>query len=73
MNKIHAFMIRHLRLIMKIKWQDKMTNIEVLKQPGLPSMENLLIRNNLCWTPFEDANYSRSYHNDNDHVSARKT
>ena len=47
---INAFMMRHLRSIMKIKWQDKVTNIKVLKWAGLPSMEDLLIRKNLCWT-----------------------
>ena len=49
-KKLHAFMMRHLWLIMKIKWQDKLTNIKVLKRTGLPSMEDLLIRNNLRWT-----------------------
>ena len=46
-KKLHAFMMRHLRLIMKIRWQDKVTNIKVLKRAGLPSMEDLLIRKNL--------------------------
>ena len=35
---------------MKIRWQDKVTNIRVLKRAGLPSMEDLLIRKNLRWT-----------------------
>ena len=44
-------MMRHLRAIMKISWQDKVTNIEpVLQRVGLPSMEDLLIRKNLLWT-----------------------
>ena len=34
----------------KIRWQDKVTNIKVLKRAGLPSMEDLLIRKNLRWT-----------------------
>ena len=46
-KKLPAFMMRHLRSIMKIRWQDKVTNIKVLKRPGLPSMEDLLIRKNL--------------------------
>ena len=50
MKKLHAFMMRHLRSIMKIRWQDKVTNIKVLKRAGLPSMEDLLIRKNLRWT-----------------------
>ena len=49
-KKLHAFMMRHLRSIMKIRWQDKVTNIKVLKRAGLPSMEDLLIRKNLRWT-----------------------
>ena len=49
-KKLHAFMMRHLRSIMKIIWQDKVTNIQVLKREGLPPMEYLLIRNNLRWT-----------------------
>ena len=50
MKKLHAFMMRHLRSIMKIRWQDKVTNIKVLKRAGFPSMEDLFIRNNLRWT-----------------------
>ena len=49
-KKLHAFMMRHLRAIMKISWQDKVTQIEVLQRVGLPSMEDLLIRKNLRWT-----------------------
>ena len=29
---------------------DKVTNKDILEQTGLPSMEDLLIRNNLWWT-----------------------
>ncbi|KAK2187836.1 hypothetical protein NP493_153g07014 [Ridgeia piscesae] len=50
MNKLHAFMMRHLRSIMKITWMDKLTNKEVLERTRLPSMEDLLIRKNLRWT-----------------------
>ena len=50
MKKLHAFMVRHLQSIMKIKWQDKVTNIKVLNRAGLSSMEDLLIRKNLHWT-----------------------
>lgn len=49
-KKLHAFMMRQLRKIMNIKWQDKITNVEVLERAGLPSMEDLLIRKNLRWT-----------------------
>ena len=41
-NKLHAFMMRHLRSIMRITWMDKMTHKEI--RTGLPSMEDLLIR-----------------------------
>ena len=49
-KKMHTFMVRHLRSIMNIRWQDKMTNIKVLKRAGLTSMEHLLIRKNIRWT-----------------------
>jgi hypothetical protein len=48
-KKLHAFMMRQLRDIMSIKWQDKITNIEVLKRANLPSMEDILIERNLRW------------------------
>ena len=51
-KKLHAFMMRDLRSIMKIRWQDKVTHIKVLKRAGLPSMENLIIRKNLHWTGY---------------------
>ncbi len=49
-KKLHAFMMRHLRSILKITWKDKVTNKEILDRTGLPSMEDLLIRKNLRWT-----------------------
>ena len=54
LKKLHAFMMRHLRSIMKIRWQDKVTNIKVIKRAGLPTMEDVLIRKNL--RSFDDAN-----------------
>ena len=48
-KKLHAFMMRHLRSIMKIRWQDKVTHIKVIKRAGLPPMEDRLIRKNLRW------------------------
>ena len=48
-KKLHAHMMRHLRAIMNISWKDKITNIEVMKQAGLPSMEDMLIQMNLRW------------------------
>ena len=49
-KKLHAFMMRHLRAIMRIIWKDNVTNKEVLERANLPSMEDLLIRRNLPWT-----------------------
>jgi hypothetical protein len=49
-KKLHSFMMRHLRTIMRITWQDKITNREVLERANLPSMEDLLIKKNLRWT-----------------------
>ena len=49
-KKLHAFMMRHLRSILKITLMDKVTNEEILDRTGLPSMESLLIRKNLRWT-----------------------
>ena len=49
-KKLHAFMMRHLRSIMKLTWKDKVTNKEILGRIGLPSMEDLLIKKNLLWT-----------------------
>ena len=49
-KKLHAFMMRHLRSIMKITWMDKVTNKEIFERTGLPSLEDLLIRKNLRWT-----------------------
>ena len=49
-KKLHAFTMRHMRSIMKIRWQDKVTNIKVLNRERLHSMEDLLIRKNLRWT-----------------------
>ena len=46
-KKLHAFLVRHNRSIMKIKWQDKMTNIKVFNREGIPIMEHLLIRRNI--------------------------
>ena len=49
-NKLHAFLMRHLRSIMRIIWMDTVTNMDILERTGLPSMEDLLIRKNLQWT-----------------------
>ena len=78
-KKLHTFMMRQLRSIMKIRWNDKVTNIQVFKRAGLPSMEDLLIRMNLRWTGHllrmptdhlpRQVLYSQ-YQKDNDHLAA---
>ena len=50
LKKLHAFMMRHLRSIMRITWMDKVTNKDILERTGLPSMEDLLIRKDHRWT-----------------------
>ena len=49
-KKLHAFMMRHLRSIMRKTLMVKVTNKEIPERRGLPSMEDLLIRKNLRWT-----------------------
>ena len=46
-KKLHAFMMRHLRSIMRITWMDRVTNNEILERTGRPYMGYLLIRKNL--------------------------
>ena len=41
-EKLQAFIMRHLRSIMRITWMDKVTNKEILERTGLPSMQDLL-------------------------------
>ena len=51
-KKLHAFMMQHMRSreFMRITRMNKVTNKEILKRTGLPSMEDLVIRKNLRWT-----------------------
>ena len=49
-KKLHVFIVRHLRSILRITRMDKVTNKDILERSGLPSMEDLLIRKNLRWT-----------------------
>ena len=48
-KELHAFMMRHLRAIMGVTWRDKITNVDILNQAGLPSMEDILIEKGLRW------------------------
>ena len=42
--------MRHLRIILGIRWQDKVTNIEVLNRANSSSLEALLIKAQLRWS-----------------------
>ena len=48
-NKVHAFMMRHLRSIMRITWMDKVTNKEILERTRLPSIEEQ-VHQHVRWT-----------------------
>ena len=49
-KKLNAYMMRHLREIMKISWKDRVTNDEIYRSSGLASMADILIERNLRWT-----------------------
>lgn len=44
------FQQRWLRAICRIKWQDKVSNVEVLERCGVPSVESQAIKVQLHWT-----------------------
>ena len=49
-RQLETFHHRHLRSILGIKWQDKVSNVEVLEQAECSSIEELLLRSQLRWT-----------------------
>ena len=49
-RKFNAFQMRHLRKFMNIQWTDKISNIEVLRRAGMPSVEALITKMQLRWT-----------------------
>ena len=49
-KKLHAFMMRHLRSILHLKWNNMVTNKEILDRTGLTPVEDLLVQKNLRWT-----------------------
>ena len=55
-RQVHAFMMRHLRSIMRITWMDTVTNKEILERTGLPYMEGSSDQKEspVDWTPHED-------------------
>ena len=46
---LDAFHMRHLRYLMGIKWQDKITNNEVLQRAKMNGIEAMLMRAQLRW------------------------
>ena len=48
--KLTSFQTRHLRRLMNIKWQDKISNIDVLKRANMPSVEAMITTAQLRWT-----------------------
>ncbi|KAK2556377.1 hypothetical protein P5673_021605 [Acropora cervicornis] len=48
-KKLRTIQQRHLRSILKIKWDDYVTNDEVLDRAMAEDVENILIRNRLRW------------------------
>ena len=49
-KRLEAVQQRHLRRIMKIKWSDYISNVEVLQRAGLDSIEAILATMQLRWT-----------------------
>ena len=48
-KKLQGFHMRSLRRIMNIKWQEKITNTEILKKAKIPSLLATLIKRRLRW------------------------
>ena len=48
-KQLESFHMRSLRSILKIRWQDKVTNIEVLDRAGSISIEAMILRKQLRW------------------------
>ena len=46
---LDSFHMRHLRYLMGIKWQDKITNNEVLQRAKMDGMDAMLMRAQLRW------------------------
>jgi hypothetical protein len=48
-DKLQAYVMRQLRSIMGVTWRDKVSNAEVLRRAGIPSLKDILIQMNLRW------------------------
>ena len=42
-------MVRYLRFILNIHWNDYVTNVEVLQQAGITSIKAMLLKAQLRW------------------------
>ena len=49
-KQLERFHMRSLRAIMGIKWQDRVTNLEVLDRAGLLSIEAMILKAQLRWS-----------------------
>ena len=49
-RKLEAVQQRHLRQIMKIKWDDHVSNVEMRMRAGLESVEATLAASQMRWT-----------------------
>ena len=50
MKQLEQFISRSLRLIMRIRWQDRITNQEVLDRAGSTSIEAKILQAQLRWS-----------------------
>ena len=50
LKKLEQFHQRSLRSILKIKWQDRVSNLEVLEMAESTSIEAMVLKNQLRWT-----------------------
>ena len=49
-HKLNAYMMRHLRMILKIKWWHLISNATVLEKTNMRSMYEILTQRNLRWS-----------------------
>ena len=49
-RKLEVYIMRHLRTIMNIKWWQHISNNEILKRAGYPSVHALLMQRTMRWT-----------------------
>lgn len=49
-RKLTTYQLRYLRQILNIKWEDKVSNVEVLRRANMPSVEALITTAQLRWS-----------------------